>query len=63
MSISFTKFGKFSVILSNRVSIFVLHSLFSFLHPHNANVDMLEVVSEAPYTILIVLGSFFFLLF
>ena len=40
-----------------------LLSVFSLQLPNDANVGMLEVVPEAPYTVLIFLDYFFFLLF
>ena len=62
MSISLTKLGKFSfIIVSIRFPIFLLF-LFSW-HSYDTNVGILEVVPEAPYTILGLGGSFFFLLF
>ena len=35
-------------------------SVFSFRHPHDANIGILEVVPEAPYPILILGRGFFF---
>ena len=59
MSISFTKLGKFSVIIFfQTVSNFLLF-LFSYQYPHDASVGKLEVVPEAPYTILLFLDTFF----
>ena len=43
-----------------QISSFLLF-LFSFCHPYDVNVGPLEVVSEAVYTILIFLNSFFLL--
>ena len=60
MSISFTKLGKFFVVIfSNRFPVFCSH--FFFWYPHDVNVGMLEVVPEALYTILIFFGFFFLL--
>ena len=69
MSIFFTRLGKF--LSSFFKEVFQLLTLFPLLHPHNANVGMLEVIPEAPYTILILrvffflflFGCFFFLIF
>ena len=42
---------------------FLVHSLFSFWHPHDVNVSMLEVVPEAPYTIFIFFLRFYLFIF
>ena len=53
--------GKFSVIFQIGFQFLALSlSLFSFQHSHDADVGMLEVALEAPYTILMLLDSYFF---
>ena len=59
MSISFTTLGKFSVIIFFKWVFNFLLALFSLQHPHEIYIGMLEVVPEAPYTLFILLNSFF----
>ena len=60
MSISFTKLGKFSFIIFS--NIFSISCSFSSLSgtPDDVSVGVLEVVPEAPYTILVSFGFLFF---
>lgn len=57
MSVSFLRFGKFSVISSNKFS--TSFSLSSPQDPYNVNGIMLDAVTEFPKSIFILHNSFF----
>ena len=63
MSVSFPSFGKFSAIISSNMFSAPFLSLFSFWDSYNANVSMLDVVSEVSNSPHFFLFFFSFFLF